>query len=311
MGNTHTDDSDHQCNHHHNNGIYLISPSGWVHEPSQLYHARDYLTSIGFPTVIGVHALAKHERFAGTDQQRLHAIHESLNQPENIVMATRGGYGLSRILHNINWHSIANSGKLFVGHSDFTAFNLALLAQTGAISYMGPCAAFDFGTSNIDELTADLFAEAMRNELEILSFESPDSDPIDARGVLWGGTLSMVASLVGTPYMPKVDGGILFLEDVAEHPYRIERMLIQLWHANILNQQKAIVLGHFTNYRLGNTDNGYNLQSVVSWLRNTVKIPVITGLPYGHVLTKATLPVGKQIGIATENNMAYMVLNEH
>src|SRR3546814_10984666 len=106
----------------------------------------------------------------------------------------------------------------------------------------------------MDDLTAALFAESMCGELEILCFESTDADAVDARGVLWGGNLAMVASLVGTPYMPKIKGGILFLEDVAEHPFRIERMLTQLWHAGILTRQKAIVLGRFTDYRLGKND---------------------------------------------------------
>src|SRR5699024_6707328 len=99
-----------------------------------------------------------------------------LAQLQPIVMATRGGYGLSRLLPLIDWKAVAASGKRFVGHSDFTAFNLALLATTGAISYAGPSALFDFGDDDIDDLTPDLFAESMRNELEILSFESPDSD---------------------------------------------------------------------------------------------------------------------------------------
>src|SRR3546814_2801886 len=103
----------------------------------------------------------------------------------------------------------------------------------------------------------------------------------------------MVASLVGTPYMPKIKGGILFLEDVAEHPFRIERMLTQLWHAGILTRQKAIVLGRFTDYRLGKNDIGFDLPSVVSWLRAHFKVPVVTCLPYGNVKVKATFPIGR------------------
>jgi len=170
---------------------------------------------------------------------------------------------------------------------------------------------FDFGAPKVDDLTTALFTETLRGELEILSFEAPDADPVDARGVLWGGNLAMVASLVGTPYMPRVRGGILFLEDVNEHPFRIERMLSQLLHAGVLAKQKAIVLGRFTEYRLGKNDNGYDLDSVVAWLRDNVKVPVVTGLPYGHVKVKATLPVGRRVGIATEDGMAHLVLHEH
>ena len=252
-----------------------------------------------------------HERFAGTDKQRLAAIQRALKQKHPVVMATRGGYGLSRLLPHIDWQAVADSGKTFIGQSDFTVFNLALLARTGAVSLAGPTAVFDFGGKKVDDLTQALFQETLSGELEILSFESPGADPVDARGILWGGNLAMVASLVGTPYLPDIQGGILFLEDVAEHPFRIERMLTQLWHAGVLEKQHAIVLGQFTDYRLAPHDNGYDLGSVVQWLRKTVRVPVITGLPYGHVKVKATLPVGAQVGIATEDGMAHLVLQEH
>lgn len=311
-------DHDHDHDHHHAGhgraapgGIYLISPSGAVADPQALDRATIRLAELGFKTAIDRTALAVHERFAGTDKQRLAAITRALKQKHPIVMATRGGYGLSRLLPFIDWQAVADSGKTFIGQSDFTAFNLALLAQTGACSYAGPTAVFDFGAAKMDDLTAALFAESMRGELEILSFESADCDAVDARGVLWGGNLAMVASLAGTPYMPKVRGGILFLEDIAEHPFRIERMLTQLWHAGILARQKAIVLGRFTDYKLGKNDNGYDLPSVVAWLRAHVKVPVVTGLPYGHVKVKATLPVGRKVGIATERGMAHLVLEEH
>ena len=291
--------------------MYLFSPSGAVSDPAALERARERLRQLGFRSAVDRSALAVHERFAGTDKQRLAAIARSLKQKHPIVMATRGGYGLSRLLPYIDWKAVADSGKIFIGQSDFTVFNLALLARTGAASYAGPTAVFDFGGKKMDELTAALFVERMRRELEILSFESPDADPVDARGVLWGGNLAMVASLAGTPYMPKIRGGILFLEDVAEHPFRVERMLMQLWQAGILARQKAIVLGRFTEYRLAPHDKGYDLPSVVAWLRQHVRVPVVTGLPYGHVKVKATLPVGRKVGIATEQGMAHLVLEEH
>lgn len=302
---------DHHEIHQQPSGIYLVSPSSAVPDSKILKRARKYLKSLGFKVVQDTHAETVCERFAGTDAQRAGSILRAIDQPLPVVMATRGGYGLSRILHMIDWQRVADSGKLFVGMSDFTAFNLALLAQTGAHSYTGPTALFDFGAKKVDDLTEALFLETLSGELEILSFESPDADEVDARGILWGGNLAMVASLIGTPYMPQIDNGILFLEDVAEHPYRVERMLTQLWHAGILQRQQAIVLGHFSAYRLAPHDNGYDLSSVVRWLRDTVQVPVITGLPYGHVKVKATLPVGLPVGIATEDGMAHLVLQEH
>ncbi|MES5323637.1 LD-carboxypeptidase [Alcaligenes phenolicus] len=299
------------CGQQDSSGIYLFSPSGQILEPKRLELASQRLNQLGFAVDIDADALAVDERFAGTDAQRLAAVQRSLQQPQPIVMATRGGYGLSRILGQIDWRAVADSGKRFVGMSDFTAFNLALLAQTGAISYTGPTAIADFGGDETDELTTELFGELMRGELELFSFESEGSDAVDGHGVLWGGNLALVCSLLGTPYFPNINGGILFLEDVGEVPYRVERMLTQLWHAGVLNRQMAVVLGRFTAYKTGASDNGFDMDSVVRWLRETVKVPVVTGLPYGHVDVKVSLPIGKEVGLATEDGMAYLVLDEH
>lgn len=306
-----------ECGHDHHHsiknasGIYLISPSSAVSEPEAVALACERLAAEGFKTKVDRTALAVNQRFAGTEKQRVASIHRALKQNLPIVMATRGGYGLSRILPLIDWTAVADSGKRFVGLSDFTAFNLALLAQTGAVSYTGPTAVADFGGKKVDELTAALFGEVMRGELEVLSFESQDADSVDARGILWGGNLATLMSLMGTPYMPKIRGGILFIEDVGEHPYRVERMLAQLWQAGILQRQKAIVFGHFTEYRLASHDAGYDMPAVIKWLRSIVKVPVITGLPYGHTRTKATLPIGHKVGIATEPGLVHLVIDEH
>jgi len=126
------------------------------------------------------------------------------------------------------------------------------------------------------------------------------------KSVLWGGNLSLLCSLLGTPYFPQVKGGILFLEDVAEHPYRIERMLTQLLHAGVFAQQKAILLGQFTDFKLVPHDRGYKLQTVVNWLRQQTKTPVLTNLPYGHVATKVLLPVGAKTDLLVQGRDALL-----
>ena len=313
----HHEGHDHECGpacEHHPaaaGGIYLVSPSSAVRDPQTIELARQRLAAEGFKTVLDRSALATHQRFAGTDKQRLAGLARAAAQKQPIVMATRGGYGLSRLLPHIDWKAMADSGKRFVGMSDFTAFNLALLARTGAISYTGATAVRDFGGKRTDELTVALFGEIMRGELEILSFETRDADAVDARGVLWGGNLATLMSLLGTPYFPKVRGGILFLEDVSEHPYRIERMLAQLAQAGVLQKQKAILLGGFSDYKLAAHDQGFDLPEVIKWLRREVKVPVVTGLPYGHGDLKATLPIGQKVGIATERGLAHLVIDEH
>lgn len=291
-------------------GIYLMSPSGRVTAPERIEQARAHLKELGFRTALDRTALAEYQRFAGTDTQRIAAFRRALRHKGEIVMATRGGYGMTRLLPHLDWRALADSGKRFVGHSDFTAFQLALLAQTGAVSWAGPMASFDFGGKRLNQLTVDLFMDAMRDELELLSFETDDADPVDARGVLWGGNLALVCALVGTPWLPRVRG-ILFLEDVNESAYRVERMLIHLLHSGILATQKAIVLGRFTEMPKSSLDANYDMHSVIAWLRHQVRTPIITGLPFGHVSLKATLPVGARVGIATEPGMAHLVFHEH
>ncbi|QEI06689.1 LD-carboxypeptidase [Pigmentiphaga aceris] len=291
-------------------GIYMVSPSGAV-DPEAIAKARVTLAEQGFKVSVDRAALLRNQRFAGTDAQRLAGLHRAATQKHEIVMATRGGYGLSRLLPQIDWKLLADSGKKFVGYSDFTALQLGLLAKTGAVSYAGPCAAGDFGGKKIDDLTSEIFAEVMHGELELLSFDTQDADPVDCRGILWGGNLAMVTALLGTPYMPKIKGGILFLEDVNEHPYSIERMFAQLLQAGVLAKQKAIVLGSFTEYRLTANDAGYDLKEAIAWLRRESGVPVITGLPFGHTPFKVTLPVGAKVGLATEDGVAHLVIDEH
>lgn len=289
-------------------GIYIISPSSAVQSSHDLLRAQQRLRDLGFNPTLDTDACAVYERFAGTDAQRLAAIERAIQQPAPFVLASRGGYGMSRLLPYINWQAIAQSGKQFIGHSDFTAFNLALYAQTQTISYAGPCAVVDFGQETVHQETAHWFVSMLRGEQTELSFAvqpvRPQPSTLELTGVFWGGNLALLCSLVGTPYLPDIEGGILFLEDVSEHPYRIERMLTQLHMAGILNKQKAILLGDFTEYKLVPADRGYQLASVWRWLGRHVSIPVFTGFPYGHVPRKATVPIGAGVRLWVRDQQA-------
>ncbi len=292
-------------------GIYVISPSGAVPADDRAANAQRNLAQAGFKVKLDRTALRRVQRFAGTDAQRAAAFERAAAQAAPIVMISRGGYGMTRLLNLLDYRRLADAGKHWVGLSDFTAFHLAMLARTGTVTWAGPSLLEDFGAArfeDVDDVTLDTFREAMTGQLEILGFACKGPSGIDERGVLWGGNLALVCTLAGTPYGPKVKGGILYLEDIGEHPYRVERMLTQLLHSGILDRQKAIVFGHFNHYQLTDHDAGFDMPAVVKWLRTQTSTPIVTGLPFGHAKPKLTLPHGAKVGIATEGRTCYLVL---
>jgi len=300
--------------------LRLFSPSGVVAQRAVLRRAARRLGTLGFDVSIDESALARDERFAGDDETRVAAIHRAAASGASIAMATRGGYGLTRLLDRIDWKRVARSadrGMRWVGHSDFTAFQMAALAHGGTRTWAGPMACYDFGrlaeehgeprVEAVDDVTAACFIEAMDGSLEAVGFRTdPGFDGLDVRGALWGGNLAMLVSLLGTPHWPNVKRGILFLEDVNEHPYRVERMLLQLHQAGVLDAQRAVVLGRVTDWQRSPLDRGYDMASMLCSVRAATKTPVLTGLPFGHVPTKVTLPVGARVTLATQGREAYI-----
>lgn len=294
--------------------LTLFTPSGVVAAAKPLRLAARRLAALGFEVGLDDAALARHQRFGGDDDTRLAALHRVARQAPSIAMATRGGYGLTRLLDRIDWKAIAASverGTRWVGHSDFTALQLGLLAHARGTTWAGPMACYDFGreagehgektVDAVDEVTRDCFLEAMSGELEAVGFRTEAGfDGLDLKGLLWGGNLCMVASLLGTPHWPRIRGGVLFLEDVNEHPYRIERSLLQLQQAGVLDAQKAVLLGAFTDFRKSPLDRGYSLKHMVAQLRSVTRTPILTGLPFGHVPTKLTLPVGARVQLVVQ-----------
>ncbi|MDE2276474.1 MAG: LD-carboxypeptidase [Burkholderiales bacterium] len=294
--------------------LLIYTPAGVLPAAAPLRLAARRLRGLGFAVRLDESVLARHQRFGGDDATRLAALHRVAAAAPSIAMASRGGYGLSRVLDGIDWQRLARSverGTRWVGYSDLTALQMGLLAHTGAPSWAGPLALDDFGRSEeaggVDEVTRDCFCEAMGGELEGLGFRTEAGfDGLAARGRLWGGNLSMLCSLLGTPHWPAVRGGILFLEDVNEHPYRIERGLLQLHQAGVLARQKAVLLGAFSAWKPSPLDRGYTLKTAVARLRSVSPTPVLTGLPFGHVQPKVSLPLGRPVRLAVEGRQAWL-----
>ncbi len=296
--------------------IYIFSPSSAVRDKAAFRRGVKRLQALGHEVEVDEAALASQMRFAGDDATRIAAIARAAASGADVALISRGGYGLTRILPGLPYKAIAkaiDSGTQFVGLSDFTAFNQAVLAKTGRITWQGPVLGEDLGTeAEPDDIMLACFDDLLAEQGEGAGWQRPLAEAeLQARvkdGVLWGGNLSVLVSLLGTPFFPQVNKGVLFLEDVGEHPYRIERMLTQLLHAGVLARQKAVVLGQFTHFKLVPAhDKGFKLATVVDWLRNQIKAPVLTGLPFGHVPTKVLLPVGARVDLVTEGRDALMV----
>jgi muramoyltetrapeptide carboxypeptidase len=291
-------------------GVY--APAGYATDPDAVARAADRLRALGHRVWIDPGALGRHTRFAGTDDERLASIGRVAARDDvDVAVALRGGYGTTRLLERIDFGALARAGKRWLGHSDFTAFQCAALARGGMVTYAGPTFSFDFGAETPSAFTLlHCFGLLGAPEYDVeCALDGPTRSSVD--GVLWGGNLAMVASLVGTPYLPTIERGILFLEDVAEHPYRVERMLWQLHHAGILARQQAIVLGAFTEYTLASNDGGYDLDAAVARIRDACAVPIYTGLPFGHVRDKLTLPVGGRLALDVRDGAARLRFHDY
>ena len=305
--------------------LYIYSPSGAVRDRAAFKRGVQFLKSRGHRVTVDPAALKSVTRFAGDDAERLAAIERAARSGAQASLISRGGYGLTRLLPQLPYKAIAQSidrGMAWVGYSDFTALQLAVLARTGHITWAGPSLLDSFGATGegsdvVDDITSDCFADLLAEQGEGTGWRMgvATSKALAARksGVwardaqLWGGNLSVLCSLLGSPYFPDVSGGVLFLEDVGEHPYRIERMLSQLLHAGVLARQKAIVLGQFTEYKLSPHDKGFGMPSLLAWLRAQLKVPVLTDLPFGHVATRVCLPVGAKVDLLVEGRDVMLV----
>ncbi|EBA9084291.1 muramoyltetrapeptide carboxypeptidase [Salmonella enterica] len=296
--------------------FHLIAPSGYCIKQQAALRGVQRLTDAGHQVENDEVIRRRYQRFAGTDAERLADVNSlaSLTSPDTIVMPVRGGYGASRLLDRIDWQSLASRQQrnplLICGHSDFTAIQAGLLAQANVITFSGPMLAANFGAETLNTFTEQHFWLALRKAQFTVEWQG-DGPQCNAQGTLWGGNLAMLISLIGTPWMPTIDKGILVLEDVNEHPFRVERMLLQLEYAGILNRQSAIVLGSFSGAAPNEYDAGYSLESVYAFLRSRLSVPLITGLDFGHEQRTVTLPIGANATLKNTRQGTQLTLSGH
>jgi muramoyltetrapeptide carboxypeptidase len=288
--------------------ISLIAPSSPISEEKYM-KALHNLNSLGFVVKPGKYVLEKTGYLAGTEQQRLEDLHAAFADPEtSAVWCLRGGYGSARMLAQIDYELIRKHSKPFIGYSDVTALHLALHQKAGIVTYHGPVAASDF-----TEPTVKHFKNQLMLPSEGYTIYTPKENdlirgdeyrpyiirPGTASGALIGGNLSLLSALVGTDYAPDYNGKIVFIEDVGEKPYRIDRMLTQMLQGSNLGKAAGIILGVFADCVPKPDDNSWTLKETLTDRLAPLKIPVMYGFPFGHISDQATFPYGLQARLDT------------
>lgn len=278
--------------------VRLIAPSGYPHNRDAMARGVVRLQDAGCD-VSGLDVLERVElRYAGSDAERAADINALavMDTLPDITLAVRGGYGATRLLPHLEYGALrerlGGSDAVLVGHSDFTAIQMALYAQSGLVTFGGPMLGPDFGAEIVNDFTQQQFWNTLRAPASTAEWTTDDGAEIDVEGPLWGGNLAMLCSLIGTPYFPDIEGGILYVEDVSEPPFRIERLLYQLHLSGVLGRQRALLLGDFTDCNPRGYDNGYDIEQGFLQLRSVVNVPVVGGLPFGHEAAMFTLPFG-------------------
>jgi muramoyltetrapeptide carboxypeptidase len=276
----------------------IIAPASPVAGPACIEEGIRLLEGLGFRVVLGKYALNKNKYLAGSDPERAADLCAMFLDPRiNGVVCLRGGYGSMRLLHRIDYRIIRRNPKVLVGYSDITALQLAIWKKAGLVTFSGPMLAPDFACAGNGTMLKQ-FYRALTNPRPLGVIPPAPGDravvinPGRARGRLLGGNLSLVTATLGTPYEINTRGVILFLEEVNEQPYRIDRMLRQLWLAGKLQAAAGIVFGKFAGCEAADSEESFSLLEVLRETLEGIKVPCFYGLGAGHIALKATLPLG-------------------
>jgi muramoyltetrapeptide carboxypeptidase len=279
--------------------IGIISPASSPDDLTKINMGVEYLEKSGYRVEVGKNVGSQNGYLAGSDSQRLSDLHNMFgNKLINAVFAIRGGYGSGRLLDKIDYRLIRNNPKIFVGYSDINALQMAFFTKTGLITFAGPMVAVDFN-GELNPFTEELFWRSLTSNKKIGKIKNPGNEKFyllnkgKAEGRILGGNLSLLVSLLGTEFFPKMNGSILILEDINEPPYRIDRMLNQLRLAKVLNQVAGVILGHFVDcYEHDPSKVSLTLNEVIVDYFQNLKKPLIYNVKHGHLKENITIPFG-------------------
>ena len=288
--------------------VGLVEPAGFTDDAFDLALVQDTIRAMGLVPKPGRFVAARHGYLAGTDAERAADLNAMYADPEvRAVFAVRGGWGCARILPHLDFTAIRKNPKLLIGFSDITALHLAFAARAGFTTIHGPNAASSWGRFSWDAFRSLVFEGATpvlanpagaEDRLVQRSGRIRTLTPGTARGRLIGGNLTVLAALMGTPYLPDFDGAILFLEDVDEAEYRIDRMLTQLALAGVLGRLAGVVFGQCTSCRAsGPSYGGFTLSQILEQHLRPLGIPAFQGAQIGHIANQFSIPVGAEAEI--------------
>ena len=280
--------------------VGIIAPSSCVLK-EDVEPGIGYLESCGFQVVLGHSLYSKHRYLAGTDQDRANDINRMFENPKiQALLCARGGYGSIRILDKINYGMIPYNPKILIGFSDSTALQLAMYAKAKLVSYSGLLLTKDITDENINSDTLGSLTNVICHNKFKPAQNFTVIKPGIAKGPVIAGCLTIICSLLGTPFCPKMEDAILVIEDVNEEPYRIDRLLAQLRLSGTLSRIGGLVLGTFED--CGNHQNDNHLLEIFEELQEVVQGPIISGFPYGHGTDRVILPIGIKGKIIAKSN---------
>jgi len=291
--------------------VGLIAPGGVV-DDALVQKCFVNLESLGFKVKAGAHLQAAHGGYAGRVEQRLADLHGMfIDREVRAVWAARGGSGCTALLPGIDYALARRHAKIVIGYSDITALHLALYRRAGIVTFHGPVASSTFSPYSVQRLVETLMEPAARVTFDLAPEQLEQAEaqphlaphayrPGRAEGRLMGGNLSTLCALLGTPFAPQAAPSLLFLEDVGEAPYRIDRMLTQLGQAGMLRQAAGVMLGVFRKSEATDGEPSLTLAQVLEERLGALRVPAVYGYSFGHVPQQMTLPLGVRARLDTE-----------
>ena len=288
--------------------VGLINPASQI-TPEEVQPVVDFLSFKGFRVKLGQHLFDQYGYLAGKDQDRAKDVNRMFaDKSVQAILTVRGGWGCSRILPLLDYELIRQNPKIIIGYSDITSLLLAISSRTGLVTFHGPV-----GTSTWNSFTIN-YVQGILVDAQAMVLQNPKELPIKtivsgkAKGRLWGGNLSVLASIIGSSYLPDWGEGILFVEEIGEDVYRLDRLLTQLQLAGILEQLSGFIFGQCTDCQAGEEDEpSLTLTQVLEDLLKPLGIPAWSGAAFGHVANKWTLPLGLPVEIDAQAGTIQML----